>query len=372
MTLDGVVVVILGALDAFPRRLAAREITARGGVLRRTVSRRTDIVVAGHRLAEWRERSILQRLAEAGSAAALISENAFLILLGLRQVADEPRQISRQALIDQSGLDAALFDRINLFDVFDMSAPPYGFRDLVAARQYSSLIADGVGWLELIRSIRMRSPVSAASQISASRLESSDQRVLMRDGDRLTELDGQHVMALESSGAEPVDRLFEEAEDAELDENWDLAVRLYRRCMEVGRADPDIAFNLANALLKMGDTVGARHGLNRVLSIDPDYAEAWYNLAVIASTSGDGETASRHLRRAMEADPGYSDPVYNLARMEFEAGRHDEAGCLWQAYLALDDQSDWAEKARRGLRLIEIMKQRPDGSSADAESDAKS
>ncbi len=374
MGIDGAFVTIVGALDAFPRRLAGREIARCGGTLRRTISRRTDIAVIGHGLAEKStERRLCGLFARIEKASARpVSEQAFLILIGATQTDGEARQLSRDALIAQSGLAARIFDRINLFDVFDVSQPPYGFRDLVAARQYAGLIDDGLDWLDLVRAIRMRSPVSAASQIAAARLEKSDAgQVLMRAGDRLTELDGQHVLDLQVHAEDSLDQMFHAAEEAEADEDWDEAARLYARCADMDRSDPDIAFNLSSVLLQKGDLQGARHTLNRVLAIDPDCAEARYNLAAIARQQNQPDAARRHLEQAIEIDPGYADPFYNLALLEFEAGRPDEAARLWSAYLELDSSSDWAQKARHGLQLINLMKQQSAKPAGDTGLDLK-
>ena len=58
------------------------------------------------------------------------------------------------------------------------------------------------------------------------------------------------------------------------------------------------------------------------------------------------------------ADPDYADPLYNLAQLEFEAGAFGRARDLWQRYLTLDPDSEWARNARRGLALCQRQAQR--------------
>ena len=155
MTIDGAAFAIIGALEAFPRRLAAREIKARGGELaprhlaadeiRRLrpspdgrADERTRIAGAIERGPEGRRR---RRSAKTPFSASLV--------LPRRRRA--PRDLSTRQLVDQSRLDAETFERLRLFDAFESAEEPFGFRDLVAARQYARLAAEGVDWLGLVR-----------------------------------------------------------------------------------------------------------------------------------------------------------------------------------------------------------------------------
>ena len=190
MKVEGAVFAILGALEAFPRRLAVREIARRRGSIRRGISRRTSIAVFGHRAAQaWPAERILGRIEEARTAgAALISENAFLHLLALAPASATARQISTRQLLDQSGLDEETVERLRLFDAFEFSEEPYGFRDLVAAKQYARLIGEGLDWLGLLRAIRSGRVAAPSGSLASVRLERSGSDVLMRAGEALTEL----------------------------------------------------------------------------------------------------------------------------------------------------------------------------------------
>jgi tetratricopeptide (TPR) repeat protein len=366
MTVKGAVFAIIGALDAFPHRLAAREIEARGGKLRRGVSRSTDIAVVGHRLVQTSTAErILKRLEEARTAgASLISERAFLRLLGLAHESEDHRQLSAEDIRQKSGLDAETFDLLRLFDVFDVSEAPFGFRDLVAAKQCAGLIRDGVEWFALVRAIQTQSPISSDGGLSQVRLERSDWNgVLMRAGDALTELSGQHILALPEE-VDSVDELFETAKEAEDDEDWERARALYSRCHAMDPRDPVIAFNLSHAQLQLDDLEGAKRTLNKVLSLDVRFAEAWFNLAAIARRQDDPAAVRRNLKKAIVADRNYPDAIYNLALLELEEGQLSEAARLWTRYLELDPISDWSLKARAGLQLIAMLKKEAAGTSA--------
>ncbi len=371
MSIDGAAFAIVGALEAFPRRLAAREIKAKGGVLHRGISRQTKFVVFGRRLIETASGDrILRRIGEALRAGALpLSENGFLTLLGLSEPPPGPREFSARQIVEQSGLDRELFERLVLFDAFESFEDPFSFRDLVAAKQYARLFTDGADWLDVARATakRRRAGVSGVSDIRLRR--SGRSNVLIESGATVSELNGQLLLGIPAEDLDQAERLFEEAGAAEAAEDWRRAASLYRRCHEIEPQDPVVAFNLSHALLKSGDWKEAQLFLNKVLALDPRYAEAWYNLAAIARARKEFDAAKRHLRNAIAADPGYPDPLYNLALLEFDAGNHAKATELWEKYLTLDPDSAWGRKARYGLQLIAMLTGKP-GSAGDIEAAA--
>ena len=333
------------------------------GTLRRGLSRRTKFAVLGHHLIDGDATAarVEARIDEATKAGAIpLSESAFLQLLGLAEKDDTSRDLTDKQLLEQSGLDPMLLERLLLFDAFETATPPFGFRDLVAARQYARLSAEGADWLELARAARSRRVAAPQGGVSNVRLQRAGNDVLMQSGEGLSELSGQLLLALPVDDPDPADRLFEAARDAEADEDWERAAVLYRRCAEIEPKDADIAFNLSHALMKAGAWQEARRFLNKTLRLDPTYAEAWYNLASIAREHGDLDSAKRHLRQAISADPGYPDPLYNLALLEFDAGDYAKATELWERYRVLDPDSAWGQKARYGLQLIAMITGAPD------------
>lgn len=347
--------VIIGALAAFPKRLARREILSKGGFYRRNLSRRIDYAVFGHRLIDSRSPDRIRGHLEEARAmnAEAVSERGFLQMVGLAQAAGHPREISLAMLSGQSGLDPDMARILALFDAFHTDREPFGFQDLVAAKQYCRLLETGLQWPALIRALRLQ----ALGRISGLRLESiSGRDVVTRDGDQQARLDGQYLLPLpESAPEDAVDTLFADAEDAEKDGNWRYAAELYRQCILLDRSDPAIPFNLSHALMQLGDLQGAAEFLHVALKIDPAYAEAWYNLGTIARKRGNREAERRHLEQALNADADYPDALYNLAHLEYEHGDNRRAETLWERYIELDPHSKWTEKAKNGLRLIRLM-----------------
>ncbi len=90
-----------------------------------------------------------------------------------------------------------------------------------------------------------------------------------------------------------------------------------------------------------------------MLKRDPGFVEAWFNLAGLMRARGHSASARRHLRHAIARDPAYADAIYTLASLEYEAGDLAGAARLWRRYLELDDASDWARIAARGVQYAE-------------------
>lgn len=336
---------VVGALAALPLRLAARAAQARGHSLRRGVGRVTSHVVFGRRLLALRGPAIEARLSLAGDRPRL-SEAGFFRALDLLEPA-EGAGISRRQLLEQSGLDANDATLLALFDAFEAEGP-HTFRDVILARKYAGLIASGADWAAVARSVHRVGPVGS---LTAAALRVAPGGSICAEGSEgLAELDGQMLLDL-GSHADP-DAAFEEAEAAEAAGDHETAVRLYGRCLALDPRDAVAAFNRANALRALARTDAATEHYLRAVRIDPGLVEAWFNLGCLALDAGRPEAARRHLERAVARDPGYADAIYNLASAAFAAGDLAAADRWWRRYLELDGSSLWARKARRGLAVI--------------------
>ena len=360
MQVEGAAFAIVGALEAFPRRLAARAIAAHGGSLQRSLSRKTKFAVLGRRMLNaWTAPKIAHRIEQARKAGAEpISEGAFLRLLGLAPQPEAARQILARKLSEQSGLDADIFDRLRLFDAFEFAEEPFGFRDLVAAKQYARLIGDGLDWLGLVRAIRSGRAGSLGGSLANVRLErSSWNDVLMRDGPALTELSGQHLLALPSEDMRPP-TIFSMTRRRRGSEDWQRARALYAKAHAVEPSDPVIAFNLSHVLMELGEWQEARRYLTKVLALDPNYAEAWYNLASIARDQNDIDAARRYLSKAVAADPIYPDPSTisrSWSSIQALTARRQNSGKNTASSIPIPI----GDKAKQGLQLIGLMANQP-------------
>jgi tetratricopeptide (TPR) repeat protein len=350
-SLDGRTFGIVGALAAFPRRLAARAVEARGGQLRRGVGRRTTDVVLGRRLIATADGKTIADRVEAERAAGrqVMSEGTFLRLVGSLPEPDGG-DIPRGALLDQSGLSAREFDLLALADAFEHRGEPFSFRDLILARKYAALLAGGADWLAIARSVHR---FGAAAPLTAKALEVDEGGVIGLGGrEGLCDLDGQ--LRLDLGPVPDLDALFDAAETAEAAGEHDAAVRLYGRCLDADPGDAVAAFNRGNCLRALGRFGPAAQDYVRAAKRDSGFVEAWFNLACLMRETGHGAAARRHLQRAVSVDPDYADAVYNLASMAFEASDLAEAGRWWRRYLELDGDSEWARTAQRGLHYLAL------------------
>ena len=353
MAADAPSYAILGALAAFPRRLAAREVDRHGGVLRGGNARgATHVVFARTLLERMPPDEIARRFDTVQQTGAIaIGENGFRRGLGLIAV---PREggVSRAALIEQSRLDSRTADLLALFDCFEADSEPFTFRDVILARKYAKLIEAGSGWADIARSVHRAGPVAS---LTALALQGEGAGVFVRDGERLTEIDGQGLLPFaERADAEQADDLFEIAEHYEQAGEHAAAAAAYNAYLALVPGDPVAAFNRANALRATGDTEAGLLAYALAIKLDPGFAEAWFNCGTLLKDMGRPGPARQHFARAIALDGRFGDPVYSLAALEYDAGNVAEARRWWSRYLELDSTSEWAGRARRGIQLIDM------------------
>ncbi len=351
MALRGQSIGVLGALAAFPLRLAAKRVASSGARLHRGATRRTTQVVVGRGLlARYEQPEIEARIAAVRAAGLpLLSEGGFIRLLeGVPSAA--PADLSRQSLLDQSRLPETIFDHLALFDAFEHHVEPFSFRDLILARKYAGLLATGAGWIDIVRSVHALGPVAS---LTALTLQPGNQgRIVSRDAHSLAELDGQRLLPLDDPNEDSED-YFGLAETAEAAGLFAEAATLYRQCLALDPGDAVAAFNLGNCERAADDAEAAGHAYSMAIKRDSDFVEAWFNLGGLFRDQGKIDAARRHLRHAVDLDPAYADAIYNLGALDYDAGQLAAARAWWKRYLELDDGTDWARRARAGIALID-------------------
>jgi len=344
---------ILGPLEAFPRRLAAREVERQGGHLRSGVTRSTTHVVFGRKLlARLGEAKLAERYDEQCSAGRVpLSENAFLRALGVLPNPPDG-SVSRSSLVEQARLPERDLGFLSLFDAFEHSGEPYSFRDIILAKKYAGLIAGGASWAAIARSVhRASGPVTSLTALSFEAV--GRDAIYARLGGARGELDGQYLLPMDRSGDDELESWFETAREAEADGRFGEAATLYARCLALDPADAVAAFNRANCLLAEGRIDEARLAFLQALKLDVAFAEAWFNLAALEREEGRTAAARDCLQKAVTVDGKYADAVYNLATLEFDAGNLADARRWWVRYLELDPSSDWARNAAKGIQYVD-------------------
>ena len=354
MRLANATIGIVGALAAFPQRLAAREVSRHGGVLRRGVTRKTTHVVFGRTLLGRSTPAEIEKRYDAVIAAGqrALGEAGFLRALGLAS-APADSATSAQALLEQSRLGRRDFALLGLFDAFEHDAEPYSFRDVILARKYAGLIAGGAGWHAIARSVHQAGAVASLTALSLD-FSGDGGAIYARNGELLSELDGQGLLPLAPAGDDGLEDVFGAAEAAEAARDFAGAIVLYRRCLAADPADAAAAFNLANCLKAAGNLDEAAHAFALAIKLDPAFVEAWFNFADLLRARGRVAAAREHLLKAIAIDASYANAIYNLAALEHDAGNLAEARRWWMRYLELDAASDWARKALRGIQYVDM------------------
>jgi tetratricopeptide (TPR) repeat protein len=239
--------------------------------------------------------------------------------------------------------------------LLDERSGRFGFRDLASARQIAKLLRDGVRLSDIIRGVSEIRKWLPDVGLANMRLHPGPHNSLKveQPGGR-TDKHGQFVFAVDKSQHGP-DDLFEQAQSAEEVGDIAEAERLYRILMKSDPTDASAPFNLGNMLRANGRNVEAEAALQDATRVDPAFAEAWYNLSDLLDEQGRSEAAIECLRKALRVAPDYADAMFNLALLLQRKNQYPEAAAHWRRYLASDQQSEWAARARRSLKFCEMQ-----------------
>ncbi len=346
-----------GRLASMKREDAFALVREAGGVPRRGVTRKTDVLIVGE--LGWpllSDGKPSKTLALAKSCDVIVaSERQFLEWLGRAAPDEQVRTYAAPQIAALSGLPSSAIEELTAFGLLDCREERYGFRDLAAARQLSGLLRSGVALSTItksLREIRKWLPDAALSNLRLS--PTSSDRILVEQLKGWTDKSGQFMLPVEDSQEDP-DELFEQAQAAEEAKDLETAQRLYRRVMRLDPSDPTAAFNLGNLLRSLDQKVEAEAAYRAATKADSGFAEAWYNLADVLDDQGQGDKAMACLEQALAADPNYADAIFNLGLMHQRNDRIGEAAACWRRYLSLDHESPWALRAMRALKYCEMQ-----------------
>ncbi len=358
MRLEGKRVVFVGALESLPRRLAKKESERLGAAVHRGITRRTDIVVFGRHATKRLSRERIELLVTTADrvGADTVSESMFQELVCSRSPEIKRGSFTSEQFLKQTSLDENSLRFLCLFDVLQPVSDTFEFRDIVAGKQFASLISEGQSWFEIVDVALTRKELAGQDWRSRERLKvSSWGTVLVDTGNELIDPCGQLHLEFAEQDTLTADDLFELAQEAEDDADWAQAEKFYKRCLELDPKDAVTAFNLANLLQQQDNVSEAKHYFVIANQLDPGFVEAWYNLALINQEDGLIEEARNCLHSAIDADPEYADPYYNLGLLEYNLHNFEKAGQHWQQYIELDSESNWSQKAKQGIILCSRM-----------------
>jgi len=328
-----------------------------GGKPREGVTKQTDVLIVGELgwplLDDGRPSN---SLAQARAyEIPIASERQFLEWLGRSAPQEQARTYAADQLAALAKLPPKVVEQLTVLGLIEARNGLYGFRDLAAARQVAGLLGAGIPLSLITKSlheIRKWLPDAGLSNLKLSP-ESSD-RILVEQIKGRTDRTGQFVLDVDKP-KDDADAVFAQAQAAEEQGDAESAERLYRRVMRMDPADAAAAFNLGNVLRASGRNTEAEGAYRAAVKADPDFAQAWYNLADFLDDQRRTSEAVDLLKCALAADPDYADAIFNMGLFLQRLERHAEAATWWRRYLALDDGSPWAARAKRALKYCEMQ-----------------
>jgi tetratricopeptide (TPR) repeat protein len=131
--------------------------------------------------------------------------------------------------------------------------------------------------------------------------------------------------------------------------DFNAAIALFREASDSDPQDAQIAYRLALALDKAGDTEAERTTLERTLRIDPTLALAQNQLGYVLSRSGDIPDAEEHFHLAVQSAPAYAEAWVNYAAaLAMQSHFEDASKALAQA-LRLEPENAQARGLKKDL-----------------------
>jgi len=396
--LKGARIAFVGKLASMSKREAARLVREHGGVAVERPDRSVDLVVVGEEglpLGDAADPGSLfdQETRQAAEQGALrvIPETELWQRLGLVDREHEVRRLYTPAMLAELlRVPIAVIRRWHrrglIVPVREVRRLAYfDFQEVATARRLAELLAAGMSpgaiekkLEELARYLPgVRRPLAQLSVIIEGK------KILLRQGDGLIEPGGQLRLDFEAAefdetpperseetpgGAEGVLSLSEPdqigrgpaspeamcrmAAEYEDQGQLDAAAEMYRAAMAAAGPVPEICFQVAELLYRLGDLSGARERYYVAIELNEDYVEARANLGCVLGEMGEHELAAAAFRGALAFHGDYADVHYHLARTLDELARPVEAETHWQAFLDLAPDSPWADQARSRLTSI--------------------
>jgi len=371
--LQGVRLAFVGRLASMSRRDAAQVVRRQGAIVADRPSPAAQLVIIGENELlpsgetdpdAWFDSATREAI-EAGRIEVL-RETELWQRLGMVDVEQEVQRLYTPAMLAELlHVPVAVIRRWHrrglIVPVREVRRLPYfDFREVAAARRLAELLAAGMSPAAIERKLAalaryvpgVERPLAQLSVIVEGK------QILLRQGDGLIEPGGQLRFDFDAADQTAVDAVPEAASPGEaaqaaveLEEagQLDRAADMVRAAMAAGGPTPELCFQLAELLYRLGDPHGARERYYMAIELDEDYVEARANLGCVLAELGQSELAVAALRGALAFHPDYADAHYHLARILDESGQAAEARVHWQAFLDLAPDSPWAEHARHCL-----------------------
>jgi tetratricopeptide (TPR) repeat protein len=123
----------------------------------------------------------------------------------------------------------------------------------------------------------------------------------------------------------------------------------YREALDATPQDAQLAYKLAIALDKAGDTAGERTALEQAVKNDSGFALAENQLGYLDSKDGDSSSAEQHFRAAVKAAPAFTQAWVSLAATLGMESRFSDAQEALASALKLEPENADALQLRKDL-----------------------
>jgi Tfp pilus assembly protein PilF len=148
------------------------------------------------------------------------------------------------------------------------------------------------------------------------------------------------------------------------------ALKIYQRALQIREDDPEIHYSIATIYFLVDDLQHAMEHFKSVTERDPRRANAHINLGAVYHRLGQFEESVESLQRGLQLDPNRAEGYYNLAVVYKQLGHVDKAMETYRAAVRLNprmyeafynmgnillDQKQFAQAANQYRLALEIL-----------------
>lgn len=140
----------------------------------------------------------------------------------------------------------------------------------------------------------------------------------------------------------------------DLGQDYTKALAVYQRAYLLDPLSPLLNLNVGRMLTHMGRNADGRVYLERILELDPEFANAYWALGYNAMVAGELETAKTYYEQAIAKGLTYHPQIYgHLAQLHIDRGEYDAAEKWLVESERVGPRSYYAVRVRNLLRLAQ-------------------
>lgn len=340
-------VVFTGRLASMPRKKAMQVVQEFGGTTPENLTRDVHFLVVGDEgyLSEIEKSRKLRKaeaLQEKGVAIQIISESAFLDMLGLES---------------KYRLENKYYPLSEILNIYKKLTPNiihylqkkwglllptektntnqyFQFKDLLYFRRINTFLSQGKRLSVIARAIQAE--ISPSKQL---KIEFEEEKP---KGKVLTLAQPESELSAE--------QWYETGTRYDTEKTtFQQAIEAYENAL---RQDPDYfpaVVNLGNVYFEIGQYARAKELYLKADTLSPKNYKVLFNLGNLYDEIGSFDQALNYFKQAIAEFPLYADAHFNIAVVYEKLGMISRAREHWEKYLQIDASGEWAEIAREHL-----------------------